>query len=63
MASSAFSVAELAELTGVSATSIYRELLATGHVLGVKGFQIRRRWVIPRRPIEIKLGIAEGGAA
>lgn len=59
MASSAFSVKELSEMTGVSTDAIYDELEKTGQILGVPGLKIRTRWVIPRRPIEVKLGLLD----
>lgn len=62
MASSAYTVAEVAEMTGVSKTSVYLELEQTGEVLGVPGLKIRSRWVLPRRPIDQKLGIEVGAA-
>lgn len=57
MASAAMDVAELHRLTGVGKTTIYLELEQTGEVFGVKALKIRQRWVIPRAPIEEKLGI------
>lgn len=57
MARSALSVAELAEMTGVSLSTIYLELEQTGQVMGVQAFKIRRRWVLPRRLIEDRLGV------
>lgn len=59
MASAALSVAELSDLTGVGETTIYLELEEHGAVFGVKALKIRRRWVIPRVPVEAALGLRE----
>lgn len=59
MASASLTVQELAEMTGVSRSSVYVELEETGRILGVTALKIRNRWVIPRRPIEQALHIGE----
>lgn len=59
MATSAYSVQELADMTGVSSASIYRELEETGMVLGVAALKIRQRWLLPRKHIDQKLGLEE----
>lgn len=48
----AMSVDELAGMVGVSASSVYQQLHETGEVFGVHAYRVRRRWLIPREPIE-----------
>jgi hypothetical protein len=57
MARASFTVAEVADLTGVSKSTCYIELERTGELLGVKCLKIRQRWVVPATPIRKALGI------
>lgn len=52
MASRALTVAELAEMVGVSTWSIYACLRDTGEIFGVPAYRVRSRWLFPREPFE-----------
>lgn len=62
MAAAAYSVAELAELTGVSQSAIWTELREHGQIFGVPALRIRSRWLLPRRLIDEKLGITKAAS-
>lgn len=55
---SAYQVREIAELLGVSTATVYAELADTGEIAGVPALRIRSRWVLPKRPIDEKLGLS-----
>lgn len=55
---------EVARLLGVSEPTMYRHLQREGHINGIEGIRVGRRWLFSRHKIEQLVGpLPEDGVA